>query len=115
MNIIKTNGREAKDDMDNRNADSAGHSNVKHTVLIEDRSRIKINCVDDVESFNEEKVVVFTSLGVMVVTGFDFKVSRLSVEDGQLVIEGEIDRVEYMEERKDSRDEAGGFLGRLFR
>ena len=86
-----------------------------HTVLIEDRSRIKINCVDDVESFNDEKVVVYTSMGVMIVTGFDFKVSKLSVEDGQLVIDGEVDKVEYMETAKDDRNESGGFFGRLFR
>ena len=36
----------------------------RHTVTIEDRKRIKINCVEDVESFNEEKVVVYTSMGV---------------------------------------------------
>lgn len=87
----------------------------KHTVLIENRSCIKINCVEDVESFNEEKVVVYTSMGVMIITGFDFKVSRLSVDDGQLVIDGEVDKIEYMEAAKDERGESGGFLGRLFR
>lgn len=87
----------------------------KHTVLVENRSRIKINCVEDVESFNEEKVVVYTSMGVMVITGFDFKVSRLSVDDGQLVIDGEVDNIGYMEAAKEERGESGGFLGRLFR
>ncbi len=91
------------------------NSETKHTVLIENRNRIKINCVEDVESFNEEKVVVYTSMGVMVVTGFDFKVSRLSVEDGQLVIDGEVDKVEYMEEARDDRGGSSGLLGRLFR
>lgn len=95
--------------------DNGGNTQIKHTVLIENRNRIKINCVEDVESFNEEKVVVYTSMGVMIVTGFDFKVSRLSVDDGQLVIDGEVDKVEYMEEAKNERCESGGFLGRLFR
>lgn len=95
--------------------DNSGNTQTKHTVLIENRNRIKINCVEDVESFNEEKVVVYTSMGVMIVTGFDFKVSRLSVDDGQLVIDGEVDKVEYMEETKNERGESGGFLGRLFR
>lgn len=93
----------------------SGNRETQHTVLIENRRRIKINCVDDVESFNDEKVVVYTNLGVMVITGFDFKVSRLSVEDGQLIIDGELDKVEYMEAAGDNRDEAGGFFGRLFR
>ena len=87
---------------------------TKHSVVIEDRSRVKINCVDDVESFNEEKAVVYTSMGVMIITGYNFKVSRLNVDDGRLEIEGEIDKIEYTE-APDSRDSGGGFFGRLFR
>ena len=89
-------------------------SGVKHTVVIEDRSRIKINCVEDVESFNEEKVVVYTAMGVMIITGYNFKVSRLNVDDGQLVIDGEIDKVEYMEAAA-VQETDGGFFGRLFK
>ncbi len=87
---------------------------AKHSVVIEDRSRIKINCVDDVESFNEEKAVVYTSMGVMIITGYNFKVSRLNVDDGRLEIEGEIDKLEYTE-AADSRENSGGFFGRLFK
>lgn len=90
-------------------------NNAKHSVLIENRSRIKINCVEDVESFNEEKVVVYTAMGAMIVTGYDFKVSKLNVDDGQLIIDGEIDKVEYVEDAGNDRGESGGFLGRLFR
>lgn len=90
-------------------------NNAKHSVLIENRSRIKINCVEDVESFNEEKVVVYTAMGAMIVTGYDFKVSKLNVDDGQLIIDGEIDKVEYVEDAGSDRGESGGFLGRLFR
>ena len=97
---------------------SGGNENketaAKHSVVIEDRSRVKINCVDDVESFNEEKAVVYTSMGVMIITGYNFKVSRLNVDDGRLEIEGEIDKIEYTE-APDSRDSSGGFFGRLFR
>lgn len=87
---------------------------AKHCVVIENRSRIKINCVEDVESFNEEKVVVYTALGVMIVSGYNFKVSRLNVDDGQLVIDGEIDKIEYMESVSGA-ETGGGFFGRLFK
>ena len=49
------------------------------------------------ESFNEEKVVVYHKHGRNDSLRFDFKVNRLSVEDGQLIIDGEVDKVEYME------------------
>ncbi len=87
---------------------------AKHTVVIEDRSRIKINRVEDVESFNEEKAVVYTAMGVMVVTGYNFKVSKLNVDDGQLIIDGEVDKIEYTE-AAGGQEQSGGFFGRLFR
>lgn len=89
------------------------NTNNMHSVLIENRRRIRINCVEDVESFNEEKVIVYTTAGEMVVSGYDFKVSRLSVEDGELIIEGEIDRVEYAE-YTETRS-GGGLFGKLFK
>lgn len=87
----------------------------KHSVLIEDRCRIKINCVEDVESFNEEKVVVYTAMGVMIISGYNFKVSKLNVDDGQLIIDGEIDKVEYMEVVHDDPRDNSGFFGKLFK
>ena len=87
---------------------------MKHTVTIENRERIVINCVDDVESFNEEKVVVYTGMGVMIVSGYNFKVHCLNVDDGKLIIDGEIDKVEYIE-APEGGGESTGFFGRLFR
>ena len=91
-----------------------GDSALKHSVTIEDRGKIVINCVDDVESFNDEKAVVYTSMGTMVIRGSDFKVHSLNVDDGRLVIEGTIDNVEYMDDASDTAD-SGGFFGKLYR
>ena len=51
----------------------------------------------------------------MIVSGFDFKVNRLSVEDGQLIIDGEVDKVEYMEVADNDDRGGSGFFGKLFR
>lgn len=87
----------------------------KHMVTIEDRKKIKITCVEDVESFNEEKVVVYTKLGVMVIVGYDFKISSLNLDNGGLTIDGEVDKVEYMEIVNESDREGASFFGKLFR
>ena len=83
----------------------------KHGITIENRERITISAVEDVESFDEEKVIVETSLGTMTVKGCDFKIHKLNVEDGQLIIEGTIDEIGYSDVREKT---SGGFFSRMF-
>lgn len=84
-----------------------------HKVVIEDRGRLMVSAVEDVESFDEEKVVIVTDMGTMTVVGGDFRISKLNVEDGQLVIEGEIDEIQYSDTMHSAK--GGGFFARLFR
>lgn len=84
-----------------------------HSVSMKNRECLTITAVDDVESFDEEKVVVYTSMGVMTVLGVDFKISKLNVDDGQLVIEGMVDEIKYSQGAE--RSSHGGFFSSLFR
>ena len=85
----------------------------RHCVMIEDRERIIVSAVEDIESFDDEKVVVLCDMGEMTISGQNFKINKLNVDDGELIIEGIIDELQYSE-RKEQISE-GGFLGRLFR
>ncbi|MBE5040252.1 sporulation protein YabP [Ructibacterium gallinarum] len=84
----------------------------RHFITMENREKLTITEVEDVESFDEEKVVVYTSMGTMTVIGSEFRIHKLNVEDGQLVIEGEIDEIKYSQTRETSNQ--GGFFSRLF-
>ena len=83
-----------------------------HTVQLDNRERAIITGVDDVDNFNEAEVNLVTEAGYITVTGSDLHISRLSLEEGQLVVEGVISGVAYTE-MEGSR--GGGFFGRLFR
>lgn len=84
----------------------------EHKVTIENRERLTVGAVEDVESFDEEKVVILTDMGAMTVSGSDFRINRLNVDDGQLVIEGSIDDIQYSDT---APHESGGFFSRLFK
>lgn len=84
----------------------------EHKVTIENRERLTVGAVEDVESFDEEKVVILTDMGTMTVSGSDFRINRLNVDDGQLVIEGSIDDIQYSDT---AAQESGGFFSRLFK
>ncbi len=81
-------------------------------VILEDREHLNISGVLDVEEFCEDKITLETTLGFLEVSGTDLKMNKLSVESGELTIEGEISSIIYTEE---STTQKGSFISRLFR
>ena len=81
-----------------------------HVMTLIDRKRLNLTGVEDVDCFNEQIVVLRTALGTLTVTGAGLNLSRLSLEEGRVDIDGEVDAVEYSGGKK-----TGGLLGRLFR
>ena len=84
--------------------------NMPHNVIIENKEKISITGVYDVRSFDENEVILVTSGGSMSVCGEDLRVEKLSVESGEIVIEGCILCIEYNE--KDIRHES--FWSKIF-
>ena len=81
-----------------------------HSVTLCDRKKLSVTGVEDVDCFNEQIVVLKTPLGTLTVAGAGLNSSQLSLEEGRLEIEGEVDALEYSGLKK-----RGGLLGRLFR
>ena len=81
-----------------------------HTLTIDGRSRATITGVTDVDSFNDAMIVLNTASGAMTLIGSALHISRLNLEEGQLLVEGQIDALEY-----DERARGKGGLGRLFK
>ena len=63
---------------------------VPHNMILEDRKRLAVSGVTDVDSFDENVVIVYTSLGGLTVKGSDLHINALNVDTGELTIEGEI-------------------------
>ncbi len=87
--------------------------NRTHRVELTDRAKLTVTAVEDVESFDDERVVIITDMGTMTVLGADFRISLLNVDNGQIVIEGEIDEIQYSDTMRNTK--SGGFFGKLFR
>ena len=81
----------------------------EHALTLVDRKRLSLTGVEDVDCFNEQLVVLRTSQGTLTVAGAGLNLSALSLEDGRVEVEGEVDALEYSGGRK-----KGGLLGRLF-
>lgn len=88
-----------------------GTENSAHGFSLVGRSHGEISGVNEVDCFNEQVIVLNTSMGTMTISGSNLKISHLSQEDGKLIVDGEFDAIEYSG-RKDGK---GGFFARLMR
>ena len=84
---------------------------MPHNLVLEDRRLLTLSGVSDVDSFDEETVVVFTDMGELTIRGADLHINRLSVEIGELTVEGKISALIYSQETAPK----GGFFSRVFR
>lgn len=66
-----------------------------HKIIIESKERAVVTGVEDVDSFNENEVIFLTSLGMMTIIGHDLHISKLNLDDGQLVVDGSIECADY--------------------
>ena len=81
-----------------------------HRLELTGREHLTVSGVEDVERFDESGVIMSTSAGTLIVTGEDLHIGKLSLEGGELFVDGRIDSVSY----EDSPNRQGGFFSRLF-
>ncbi len=81
-----------------------------HHLELTGREHLTVSGVEDVERFDESGVVMTTAAGVLIVTGEDLHIGKLSLEGGELFVDGRIDSLAY----EDGPDRQGGLLRRLF-
>lgn len=82
-----------------------------HRLELTGREHLLISGVEDVERFDETGIVMATCAGLLVVTGSQLHIGKLSLDGGELSVDGRIDSIGYEE---DSGSGRGGFFQRLF-
>ena len=81
-----------------------------HELRLENRAKLSVSGVREIESFDENAVVLHTVRGVLIIRGEGLHLQTLSIDGGQVTVDGTIHSLTYEELQK-----AGGFFRRLFR
>ena len=81
---------------------------LPHELQLNERKKLTMPGGTEVVSFDETAVVLQTSLGLLIVQGQQLQLKNLSLEGGQVAVEGAISALSYEEPRQ------GGWR-RLFR
>ena len=82
-----------------------------HNVIMEDRHTLTVSGISDVDSFDEQTVVIFTQMGELTVRGSDLHIINLNVDSGELSLEGTVNSLAYSDEQPGKV----GFFSRVFR
>ena len=80
-----------------------------HKLTLDERNRLTMTGVTEVVSFAETCVVLGTSLGTVMVQGRELQLKTLSLDGGQVAVNGRNSALVYEEPRP-----SGGWMHRLF-
>ena len=92
------------------NTEMAKGNRTAHKLTLLGRESMEVHGVTDVVSFDEGEVVTETVLGLLLTTGEELHVERLSLDLGELVLTGRIVSLEYVGDRQ----QKGSLWSKLF-
>lgn len=82
---------------------------MPHKLTLNERKSLTMTGVSEVVSFDDGAVVLRTGLGTLLIQGRDLKLKQLSLDGGQVQVDGVVSALSYEEPR-----ERGGWSRRLF-
>ena len=85
---------------------------VPHCVSMQDRGKLLLTGINDVDSFDENEIRLFTQLGELTIKGKDLHINEISVESGDVSVEGDIWALVYGEKDRKKKLSA---IGKIFR
>ena len=85
-----------------------------HKLTMTNRRACLINGVNDVLSFDIHEILLETEQGMLMIKGDELHVSRLSLDKGEVDIEGKIDSFTYSDVTQTGQ-KGESFIARLFR
>lgn len=89
---------------------------TEHRIEVIQREQIRLQGVNNVESFDDRQVIVETSMGLLTIAGEEFHITSLDLDKGEMVIEGLVIALEYAAlDKSRGKKKEQGLLQRLFR
>ena len=78
-------------------------NHTERTLILQGREKASLSGVEDVLRFDEEEIVCRTTLGELIVEGSSLRITSFSLEEGTLVLCGEISGLYYNDKKSKSK------------
>lgn len=86
---------------------------VLQNIILENREKLTLSGVLDVLSFDDQVVIVETELGLLTIKGQNLKITKLSLDTADVIIEGDIQNLSYSEKNLDKKGTS--IMSKLFK
>ena len=84
----------------------------RHNLVMENREKLSVTGVLNVISFDEDMIVAETEMGILVIKGEYLNMNSLSLEKGEIDIDGTVYSINYEEK---GHAERLSIFGRIFK
>ena len=109
--LVSTSDKNGGKDMDER---MEKNQSKAHKILLSNRKTAAFTGILDVLSFDVAEILLETEQGMLLIKGNDLHVNRLTLEKGEVDVEGRIDSLSYSD-AGGSKKTGESLLGRIFR
>ncbi len=83
-----------------------------HNLTLENRKKLIISGVTDVDNFDDKSITASTDIGKLTIKGENLNIKKLSLELGDLEVEGKVSVLSYTDNNFTS---SHGFFSKLFK
>ncbi len=76
------------------------NNKVSHNIILENRNKLSISGVNDVDSFDDKQISAFTEMGFLTIKGSNLHINKFNTQNGELNLSGKIDSLLYSNREK---------------
>lgn len=86
---------------------------VVQNLILENRGKLSISGVLDVLSFDDQVIMVETELGLLTIKGENLRITKLSIDTSEVIVEGNIAYLAYS--NKEVEKNKGSIISKIFK
>ena len=86
---------------------------VVQNLILENRGKLSISGVLDVISFDDQVIMVETELGLLTIKGENLRITKLSIDTSEVIVEGNISYLAYS--NKEAEKNKGSIISKIFK
>jgi sporulation protein YabP len=76
---------------------------------------MELSGVNNVNTFDEEEIILETDLGFLYILGKELHINMLNLDEGKVALQGEINSLEYKAQGTDIKAKGKNILNRLLK
>lgn len=88
---------------------------AEHFIRLTNRKNMELAGVNNVINFDEQEIVLDTSMGTLFVVGEELHINLLKLDEGKVALEGSVNSIMYKAQGIDMKSKSKNILGRLLK